>query len=148
MIAEPDRYLDAFLAAGSDFLTVHVEAAVHLHRTIAYIKEKGCKAGVSLNPATPPAMIEPVLADLDLLLIMTVNPGFGGQKFIPTMIPKIQAARRMIDATAPHVLLEVDGGITTANIGAVAAAGAVAFVAGNAVFSSPDYRHTIAALKE
>ncbi|HQK80001.1 MAG TPA: ribulose-phosphate 3-epimerase, partial [Syntrophales bacterium] len=89
MIAEPDRYLDAFLAAGSDFLTVHVEAAVHLHRTIAYIKEKGCKAGVSLNPATPPAMIEPVLADLDLLLIMTVNPGFGGQKFIPTMIPKI-----------------------------------------------------------
>ena len=79
---------------------------------------------------------------------MTVNPGFGGQKFIPTMIPKIKAARRMIDATAPHVLLEVDGGITTANIGAVAAAGAVAFVAGNAVFSSPDYRHTIAALKE
>ena len=148
MIAEPDRYLDAFLAAGSDFLTVHVEAAVHLHRTIAYIKEKGCKAGVSLNPATPPAMIEPVLADLDLLLIMTVNPGFGGQKFIPTMIPKIQAARRMIDATAPHVLLEVDGGITTANIGAVAAAGAVAFVAGNAVFSSPDYRRTIATLKE
>ncbi len=148
MIAEPDRYLDAFLEAGSDFLTIHVEAAVHLHRTIAYIKEKGCKAGVSLNPATPPAMIEPVLSDLDLLLVMTVNPGFGGQKFIPTMIPKIKAARRMIDETAPHVLLEVDGGITTANIGAVAAAGAVAFVAGNAVFSSPDYRRTIATLKE
>ncbi|MDI9570813.1 MAG: ribulose-phosphate 3-epimerase [Pseudomonadota bacterium] len=147
MIAEPDRYLDAFLAAGSDFLTVHAEAVVHLHRAIAYIKEKGVKAGVSINPATPPAMIEPVLADIDLLLVMTVNPGFGGQKFIPTMIPKIQAARRMIDETAPHVVLEVDGGITVANIDTAAAAGATAFVAGNAVFSSPDYRQAITALK-
>lgn len=147
MISDPDRYIDAFAAAGSDYITVHVEAATHLHRTIAYIKDKGKKAGVSLNPATPLTQIEPVLADLDLLLIMTVNPGFGGQKFIPSMIPKIQAARKLIDAQAPHVLLEVDGGITTGNIGAVAAAGAKAFVAGAAVFGSNDYGRTIATLK-
>jgi len=147
MIADPDRYLDAFLAAGSDCLTVHVEAATHLHRTINYIKDKGCKAGVSLNPATPLTMIEPVLSDLDLLLIMTVNPGFGGQKFIPSLLAKIQAAGKMIADRAPQVLLEVDGGITTANINEVAAAGAVAFVAGFAVFGSPDYGKTIAALK-
>jgi len=147
MVADPDRYLDAFLTAGSDWLTVHVEAATHLHRTIAYIKDKGCKAGASLNPASPLTLIEPVLPDLDLLLIMTVNPGFGGQKFIPSMIAKIQAARKMIDDRAPHVLLEVDGGITTANVNAIASAGAAAFVAGYAVFGSDDYRKTIAALK-
>lgn len=147
MISDPDRYIDAFAAAGSDYITVHVEAATHLHRTITYIKDKGKKAGVSLNPATPLTQIEPVLADLDLLLIMTVNPGFGGQKFIPSMIPKIQAARKLIDAHAPHVLLEVDGGITTGNIGAVAAAGAKAFVAGAAVFGSHDYGKTITTLK-
>ena len=147
MISDPDRYIDAFAAAGSDYITVHVEAATHLHRTIAYIKDKGKKAGVSLNPATPLTQIEPVLADLDLLLIMTVNPGFGGQKFIPSMIPKIQAARKLIDAHAPHVLLEVDGGINTGNIGAVAAAGAKAFVAGAAVFGNHDYGQTITTLK-
>jgi ribulose-phosphate 3-epimerase len=148
MIADPDRYLDAFLAAGSDWLTVHVEAAVHLHRTITYIKEQGCKAGVSLNPSSPLALIEPVLPDLDLLLVMTVNPGFGGQKFIPTMLAKIAAARKLIDERAPHVLLEVDGGITTTNIDAAAAAGASVFVAGNAVFGGDDYARTIATLKD
>ena len=147
MISDPDRYIDAFAAAGSDYITVHVEAATHLHRTITYIKDKGKKAGVSLNPATPLTQIEPVLADLDLLLIMTVNPGFGGQKLITSMIPKIQAARKLIDAHAPHVLLEVDGGINTGNIGAVAAAGAKAFVAGAAVFGSHDYGQTITTLK-
>ena len=147
MISDPDRYVDAFAAAGSDYITVHVEAATHLHRTIAYIKDKGKKAGVSLNPATPLTQIEPVLAELDLLLIMTVNPGFGGQKFIASMIPKIQAARKLIDTHAPHVVLEVDGGITTGNIGAAAAAGANAFVAGAAVFGSREYGQTITDLK-
>jgi ribulose-phosphate 3-epimerase len=147
MISDPDRYIDAFAAAGSDYITVHAEAATHLHRTITYIRGKGKKAGVALNPATPLSHIEPVLTDLDLLLIMTVNPGFGGQKFISSMIAKIRAAKELIASQAPQVLLEVDGGITAGNIGAVAAAGAAAFVAGAAVFGSPDYGRTIAALK-
>ncbi|MCE5262004.1 MAG: ribulose-phosphate 3-epimerase [Deltaproteobacteria bacterium] len=147
MIEQPERYVDAFAAAGSDLITVHAEATVHLHRTVAMIREKGLKAGVSLNPATPLAMIEPILPDIDLLLVMTVNPGFGGQKFIEGMLPKIKAARRMIDGIAPSVLLEVDGGVTLKNIRTIADAGADVLVAGSAVFGSGDYKETIRAMR-
>ncbi|MDQ5984513.1 MAG: Ribulose-phosphate 3-epimerase [Syntrophus sp. SKADARSKE-3] len=147
MIAHPERYVDAFADAGSDVITVHVEVAGHLHRTITHIKEKGLKAGLSLNPATPLSHAETILGDLDLLLIMTVNPGFGGQKFIGTMLPKIEQARNMIDRLAPHVILEVDGGISAENIRAVADAGADVFVAGAAVFGDGDYSRSIRMLK-
>lgn len=148
MIEEPDRYLDAFIDAGSDILTVHVEAAMHLNRTVNRIREKGIKVGVSLNPATPVSCLEEILPDCDLVLIMTVNPGFGGQKFIASSLPKIRKTREMIAALGLPVILEVDGGITLDNIGKVSAAGADVFVAGAAVFGSGDYEKTIAALKE
>jgi ribulose-phosphate 3-epimerase len=147
MIENPERYIDAFAEAGSDWITVHAEATVHLHRTVAMIREKGLKAGVSLNPATPLCLVEPILPDIDLLLIMTVNPGFGGQKFIKGMIPKIAAARRMIDGIAPKILLEVDGGVTLKNIRTIANAGADVLVAGSAVFGSGNYAATIGAMK-
>ncbi len=147
MIEHPERYIDAFAAAGSDVITVHVEAAVHLHRTIGLIKEKGLKAGLSLNPATPLCLAEPILGELDLLLVMTVNPGFGGQRFIEAMLPKIASARKLIDTTAPRVLLEVDGGIDPRTIQDAAAAGADVFVAGNAVFGTGDYRKALQSLK-
>jgi len=147
MITNPERYLDAFADAGSDVITVHVEAASHLHRTVTLIKEKGLKAGLSLNPATPLSLVTAILGDLDLLLIMTVNPGFGGQKFIDTMLPKIENARKMIDAMAPHVILEVDGGITAENIKSVSDAGADVFVAGAAVFGGGDYERALHLLK-
>lgn len=147
MIENPERYIDDFAKAGADWITVHCEATVHLHRTIAMIRERGLKAGVSLNPATPLAMVEPILTDADLLLVMTVNPGFGGQKFIESSLPRIAAAQKMIRALAPDVLLEVDGGVTLKNIRAIADAGAQILVAGSAVFGSDDYAATIAAMK-
>ena len=147
MIENPERYIDAFAEAGSDGITVHAEATVHLHRTVAMIREKGLKAGVSLNPATPLCWVEPVLPDIDLLLVMTVNPGFGGQKFIEGMLPKIAAARRMIDEIAAEILLEVDGGVTLKNIRTIADAGADVLVAGSAIFGSGDYAATIGAMK-
>ena len=147
MIRDPDQFLEAFAEAGSDMITVHVEAADHLHRTIARIRELGPKAGVSLNPATPLALIEPILADIDLLLVMTVNPGFGGQQFIGTMLPKIRQARERIDRQVPSVLLEVDGGVTLANMTSILEAGADALVAGAAVFGSGDYAATIGKMK-
>jgi ribulose-phosphate 3-epimerase len=147
MIEHPERYIDAFAAAGSDVITVHVEAAVHLHRTIGLIKEKGLKAGLSLNPATPLCLAEPILGELDLLLVMTVNPGFSGQRFIEAMLPKIASARKLIDTAAPRVLLEVDGGIDPRTIQDAAAAGADVFVAGNAVFGTGDYRKALQSLK-
>jgi ribulose-phosphate 3-epimerase len=128
-------------------ITVHVEAADHLHRTLTRIRELGPKAGVSLNPATPLALIEPILADIDLLLIMTVNPGFGGQQFIGTTLPKIRQARERIDRQAPSVLLEVDGGVTLANMPSILEAGADVLVAGAAVFGSGDYAATIGKMK-
>ncbi len=148
MIEEPERYIGAFAAAGSDFLTIHAEASRHLHRTLSQIREKGISPGVSINPATPLALVEEILPDVDLLLIMTVNPGFGGQKFIKSMIPKIRKAREMIDRIAPRIILEVDGGITPENIGQVSAAGAGVFVAGAAVFGGSDYGEKIRLLKE
>jgi ribulose-phosphate 3-epimerase len=147
MIKHPDQFLEAFAEAGSDMITVHVEAVHHLHRTITRIRELGPKAGVSLNPATPLALIEPIIADIDLLLVMTVNPGFGGQQFIRTMLPKIRQARERIDRQAPSALLEVDGGVTLANMPSILEAGADALVAGAAVFGSGDYAATIGKMK-
>lgn len=147
MIEDPERYVEAFARAGSDVLTVHVEATAHLHRLVAMIREKGLRPGVSLNPATPLSLVEPILPDLDLLLVMTVNPGFGGQKFIPAMLPKVARAKEMIRALAPSVLLEVDGGVTGENIRAVVEAGADVVVAGAAIFAARDYEKTISAMK-
>jgi len=147
MIEAPDRYIQSFADAGSDIITVHAEATVHLHRAIHLIRETGARAGVALNPATPLAGIEQVIGDIDLLLVMTVNPGFGGQKFIENMLPKIREARDMIDRVSPDVLLEVDGGITLQNIGAVKEAGADVFVAGSSIFLSGNYRQTIEEMK-
>ena len=147
MIENPERYIEAFAKAGSDMITVHVEATHHLHRTVAQIKEQGIKAGVSLNPATPLVDVEPIIADLDLLLIMTVNPGFGGQQFIAGCLPKIRKAREIASALAPNVLIEVDGVITLDNIAAVADAGADMIVAGQAIFGNSDYGQTIGKMK-
>jgi len=147
MIEDPDRYLDAFIDAGSDILTVHVETATHLHRTVASIREKGIKGGVSLNPATPVSCLEEILSDCDLVLVMTVNPGFGGQKFIGSMLSKIKKVRGMMSSLPQPPILEVDGGITLDNIRQASEAGADAFVAGAAVFGSGDYEKTIRAMK-
>ncbi len=143
MITHPDAYLAAFADAGSNYLTVHVETCPHLHRTIQVIKERGIKAGVTLNPATPLAAIEPILPFVDLLLVMSVNPGFGGQSFIPQVLDKVRAARALIDRVHPAVELEVDGGVKIDNIGVIAGAGADIFVSGSAIFGSRDYKDTI-----
>ncbi|OGP85457.1 MAG: ribulose-phosphate 3-epimerase [Deltaproteobacteria bacterium RBG_16_58_17] len=147
MIENPERYIDAFAKAGSDRITVHTEASIHLHRIISMIREKGIRAGVSLNPATPLAQVEPILPDIDLLLVMTVNPGFGGQKFIGGMLPKIGQAKKMIMAVAPEVFLEVDGGVTLKNILSIADAGADILVAGASIFGSGNYPETIGAMR-
>ncbi len=147
MIKNPDSYVESFAAAGADYITVHVEAATHLHRTIELIKKVGNKAGVSLNPATPLSSIEEILPDIDLLLIMSVNPGFGGQQFIKTSLVKIKRARKMLAELPQKPLLEVDGGVNLSNISAIAQAGADVLVAGAAVFGTADYAQTIAALK-
>ncbi len=138
MIEDPDRYAPEFAAAGADTITVHPEGARHLHRTIHRIKELGKRVGVALNPATPASAIEEVLADLDLVLVMTVNPGFGGQKFIEGTLPKIRRLRELIDSVNPKCELEVDGGIDANTIGRVVSAGARVFVAGSAVFGAKD----------
>lgn len=148
MIEDPDRYIDAFVQAGADWLTVHVEASIHLHRTVSLIRERGIRAGVSLNPATPLSLVEPILPEVDLLLIMSVNPGFGGQKFIEGTLPRIRQAKELIRVTAPQVLLEVDGGVTVKNIRAIADAGADVLVAGAAIFGSNDYGATIGAMRD
>ena len=147
MIENPERYVETFARAGSDFITVHVEACHHLHRIVTLIRETGARAGVSLNPATPLALIEPILSDIDLLLVMSVNPGFGGQSFIGSVLPKIRRAGELVKAVAPNVLLEVDGGVTLDNARSVAEAGAEVLVAGAAVFGSSDYGKTLAAMR-
>lgn len=149
MIAPADPYLEAFAKAGCDGITVHAEAGPHLHRSLQTIRGLGKKVGVTLNPATPLSVLENILDDVDLILIMSVNPGFGGQKFIPSMIEKIRATKAMIGARP--IELEVDGGITTETIGAATAAGANVFVAGSAVFKGGTveaYRGTVSALRE
>jgi len=147
MIENPDRYIADFARAGADLITVHQEAVPHLHRTVQLIKSLGRKAGVSINPATPAATLEVILEELDLVLVMTVNPGFGGQGFIASGLAKIAALRREIDRRGLAVELEVDGGVKTDNIGRIAAAGADVFVAGSAVFGTSDYAATIAELR-
>jgi ribulose-phosphate 3-epimerase len=147
MIADPDLYVPGFAKAGSDIIVVHAEATHHLHRTVQLIKSFGKKAGVSLNPATPLNCLEYILEELDLVLLMTVNPGFGGQSFIEACIPKIHALRGMLDKRGLEAELEVDGGVKTDNIARISHAGADVFVAGSAVFGSDDYAATIAELK-
>jgi ribulose-phosphate 3-epimerase len=147
MIDNPDRYIESFYEAGADIITVHAEATNHLHRTIELIKSFGSRAGVSLNPATPLTQIEEIIHYIDLLLVMTVNPGFGGQQFIGTSLAKIAQAKKMLEAIPRQPLLEVDGGVNLKNIGDIAQAGADVIVAGAAIFGSDDYQKTIASLK-
>lgn len=147
MIENADRYLEDFANAGADWITVHVETGYHLHRTIHRIKELGKKAGAVLNPATPLASLEEILPDLDLVMLMTVNPGFGGQSFIESSLAKISRLKKMIDERGLAVAIEVDGGVSPKTIGAIAAAGANIFVAGSAVFGQDDYARVIAELK-
>ncbi|MEJ2715681.1 MAG: ribulose-phosphate 3-epimerase [Deltaproteobacteria bacterium] len=148
MISDPDSYLEAFHDAGADILTVHPEATHHLHRTLTRIRELGMKAGAALNPSTSLEAIEYVMAQLDVAMIMTVNPGFGGQAFIPTMLEKVQALREMVDRSEFRVLIEVDGGVSPANAPELAGCGADVFVAGSAVFGHPPYAEVIARLKQ
>lgn len=138
MIVQPERYIESFAAAGADILTVHAEATTHLQRTLAQIREAGKRAGLALNPATPLNALDHVLDDIDLLLVMTVNPGFSGQMFIPATLAKIAAARQRLDAVGRPVELEVDGGIGPQNAAQVVAAGANVLVAGSSLFSHPD----------
>jgi ribulose-phosphate 3-epimerase len=148
MIVEPERYVEAFADAGAATIGVQVEACRHLHRTLAQIRETGARASAVLNPATPAIAVSEVLGDLDQVLVMTVNPGFGGQKFIESMIEKIAQLRRWIDERGLDVTLEVDGGVAPGTVGRAAHAGADAFVAGTAVFGAGDYRAAIDALRK
>ena len=147
MISNPDAYIDAFAEAGADWITVHVETGHHLHRTISRIKDLGKKAGVVLNPATSLATLDYILEEVDLVMLMSVNPGFGGQSFIPSSLEKIRTLRARLDSLGLDVDIEVDGGISLATISQAAAAGATIFVAGSAVFGSSDYASTIAELR-
>ena len=147
MIESPDSFIDSYAEAGADRIAVHVEACPHLHRTVAHVREAGARAGVALNPATPAATIEPILGDLDQVVVLTVIPGFGGQKFIESILPKISQIRRWIDERELSVVLEVDGGVGPGTIGRVASAGGTAFVAGSAIFHKPAYAATIAELR-
>jgi ribulose-phosphate 3-epimerase len=147
MIEEPEKYAEAFKAAGADVLTVHAEACKHLHRNLQQIKDLGMKAGIALNPHTPISTIDEVLADADLVCIMTVNPGFGGQKFIHSMLNKVERLKELILKKGANTLIEIDGGVTLDNAGALVNAGADVLVAGNTVFAANDPIATIAALK-
>ena len=148
MIADPDRYLEQFAEAGCDYITVHVEACTHLQRTLSHIRKIGKKAGVALNPATPAEHLKYVLEDLDLILVMTVNPGFGGQKFLQPVVPKIKALRQMMAQAGLHdVRISVDGGINPQTAKIVVEAGADVLVAGNALYGAPDMSKAIAELR-
>lgn len=148
MVEPVDSLIQPFAKAGASLISFHPEASRHVHRTITLIKENGCKVGLVLNPATPVSVLEPVLSQLDLVLVMSVNPGFGGQSFIPESIEKIKHVRAMINHSGRDIRLEVDGGINPANVGAVARAGADTFVAGNAIFSAQDYTDVIAEFRQ
>ncbi len=138
MIVEPQKYVSRVRDCGAAIMNVHLEACTHLHRTVEAIKAAGMKAAVTLNPATPVALLQDIIADLDMVLLMSVNPGFGGQKFIDNTYNKIKRLRELIAATGSHALIEIDGGVSTANAAALASAGADVLVAGNAVFSADD----------
>ncbi|RYG18130.1 MAG: ribulose-phosphate 3-epimerase [Chitinophagaceae bacterium] len=148
MIVDPDKYIAEFAKAGADIITVHYEACTHLHRTIQLIKSVGCKAGVALNPHTPVALLKDVLHDIDLALVMSVNPGFGGQAFIPQTLNKVRELKQMALQTNPNLYIEVDGGVGIHNISSLIEAGANVFVAGNAVFAAPSPTQMIADLKQ
>ena len=145
MIEEPDRWVETYVKAGADYLTVHAEATPHLERILVQIREAGAKAGVALNPSTPPEVLEYVLEDLDLVLVMSVNPGFGGQSFIPTAYEKIRRLRTLLGGR--DVLVSVDGGVKTDNAGPLARAGATVLVAGSSIFGAPDPGAAVAALR-
>lgn len=147
MVKPVDRIVPDFAEAGADIISFHPEASEHVHRTIRLIKDHGCKAGLVLNPATPLAWLDHVMDELDLVLIMSVNPGFGGQKFIPEALNKLAAVKRRIVDLKRDIWLEVDGGVKSENIADIARAGADTFVAGSAIFDSPDYRATIGILR-
>lgn len=148
MISEPDYFIEDFAEAGASIITVHAEALNHLHRTIHLIRDKGVRPGVVLNPATPLGVVEYVLDQLDIVVLMTVNPGFEAQKFIPEVIPKIRRLRKMVNDLNLSLEIEVDGGIDPENIGRVSLAGADVFVAGSAIYYSKDYRETISLMRE
>ena len=148
MIVEPERYVNAFAEAGADVITVHVEATTHLQRTLAHVRDCGKRAGVSLNPHTPEDTVRYVLDSLDLVLVMSVNPGFGGQEFLPAVLPKLEALRRMIDASGLPIDLEIDGGIKPGTAGRAVAAGADVLVAGNAIFGAKSYGAAIRGVRE
>ena len=148
MIDNPDSYIDAFAEAGSTILTVHPEACYHLQRTLQSIKDRGMKPAVALNPATPLCVLDHILDDLEMVLLMTVNPGFGGQAFIASMLPKIKDLKNMLDQAGAEIPIEVDGGIVVENIQAVSKAGADIFVSGSGVFKTPNYKKTISEMKQ
>ena len=147
MVEPVDRIVPDFARAGASLISFHPEASRHVHRTIQLIKAEGCQAGLVLNPATPVEALDYVLEELDLVLLMSVNPGFGGQAFIPSTLQKLRRVRERIDATGKPIRLEIDGGVKPGNIGQIAAAGADTFVAGSAIFGQPDYAEVIARMR-
>jgi len=147
MVEPVDRLVPDFAKAGATMLSFHPEASRHVHRTVQLIRSHGCQAGIVLNPATPVEALDYVLGDIDMVLLMSVNPGFGGQAFIPSTLDKLRRVRSMIDASGRDVRLEIDGGVKADNIGEIAAAGADTFVAGSAIFNAPDYADVIARMK-
>jgi len=147
MVKPVDRIIPDFAAAGASYISFHPEATEHVDRTLQLIRERGCRSGLVFNPATPLDWLDHVLDKVDLVLLMSVNPGFGGQQFIESVLPKIATVRALIDRSGLPVRLEVDGGVKVANIGRIAAAGADTFVAGSAIFGAPDYAATIAAMR-
>jgi ribulose-phosphate 3-epimerase len=148
MVEPVDRLVPDFAKAGASMITFHPEASRHVHRTVQLIKSHGCQAGLVLNPATPVEVLDWVLDDLDMVLLMSVNPGFGGQAFIPSSLDKLRAVRAMIDRSGKPIRLEIDGGVKADNIAEIAAAGADTFVAGSAIFNAPDYADVIARMKQ
>lgn len=147
MVEDPERYLEDFKKAGADYLTVHYETGYHLHRTLTSIRALGMKAGLSINPHTPVDMVKDIIHEIDLLLIMSINPGFGGQKFLPLTYNKIRQAKELITAAGSSTLIEIDGGVTLENAADIVAAGTDVLVAGNTVFSAPDPKAMISKLK-
>ena len=148
MVEPVDRIIPDFAKAGASYITFHPEASRHVDRSLSLIRDEGCKAGLVFNPATPLSWLEHVIDKVDMVLIMSVNPGFGGQKFIAAALDKLREARELIDASGLEIRLEIDGGVKVDNIGEIAAAGADTFVAGSAIFGSPDYGKTIAAMRD
>src|SRR5512136_2230711 len=148
MIVEPEKYVEAFAKAGADVISVHAETSPHLHRTLQAVRAAGARPAVALNPSTPLDCLDHVLGDVDMVLLMSVNPGFGGQSYIPAVTEKVRRLRRMADERGQALEIQVDGGIKASTVGAVAEAGANVFVAGTAVFGAPDYRAAISGIRE